>query len=308
MHYVMTGGCGFIGSHLVERLIAAKHRVTVLDDLSSGKRDNIPAVATFVEGDITTPDIFDALVKDADGIFHLAAISSVMRSQTEWLHTHQVNLGGTVAIFDALAKAKHTIPVVYASSAAVYGDCDDMPIRETSACKPLSAYGVDKFGCEQQARIASSTHAIPTMGLRFFNVYGGRQDPSSPYSGVISIFTDRMYRGEPITIYSDGKQVRDFIHVSDVVTSLALAMNHLHKDANASGVYNIATGQPTTINDLADIIRGITQSHSNITHAAPRAGDIRLSVGDTKLAQMELGFTAITPLAEGLRQTLAAAA
>jgi len=308
MHYIVTGGCGFIGSHLVERLIAAKHRVTVLDDLSTGKRNHIPAEVTFIKGDITTPGIFDSLIKDADGIFHLAAIASVTRSETEWLRTHQVNLGGTVAIFDAVVKQKRAIPVVYASSAAVYGDSEDVPNKEITVCYPLTAYGADKLGCELHAKVASSVHGIPVVGLRFFNVYGERQDPSSPYSGVISIFTDRMQSGKPITIYGDGKQVRDFIYVGDVVTGLVLAMNHLHKDSNACGIYNLATGQPTTINDLAATIRDVTKSNSQITHVAPRAGDIRVSIADTKLAQVELGFTAITPLTEGLRQTLAAAA
>jgi UDP-glucose 4-epimerase len=308
MHYMVTGGCGFIGSHLVARLIAAKHRVTVIDDLSTGKRENIPAEATFIKGDITTPGVFDSVVQYADGIFHLAAIASVTRSKIEWLRTHQVNLGGTVTVFDALVKYKRKIPVVFASSAAVYGDCDDMPLRETSECKPLSAYGADKLGCEQQAKIAADIHNIPTTGLRIFNVYGERQDPKSPYSGVISIFTDRMQRGEPVTIYGNGKQVRDFVHVGDVVTGLVLAMNRLHKEPTSFGVYNIATGRPTTIDDLAALIGDITRTTSEIAYGPARTGDIRLSVGDTRLTQAELGFTAITPLAEGLRQTLVVAA
>jgi UDP-glucose 4-epimerase len=302
MQYLVTGGCGFIGSHLVERLLAAKHCVTVLDDLSTGKRDNISSEVRFVEGDITTPGIFDSLVKEIDGCFHLAAIASVERSQREPDRTHEVNYSASRTLMDALA-AKKT-PLVFASSAAVYGDNPHMPLKENSSCVPLSPYGADKLACEQYAKISG----IPAIGLRLFNVYGERQDPNSPYSGVISIFTDRMQRNQPVTIYGDGEQQRDFIHVGDVTTGLTLAMQRLHKNPKATGVFNLATGTPISINQLAQAIRDITMSASSITHAPARAGDIRISLGNTELSQTELRFTAVVPLREGLRRTLAIAA
>lgn len=303
MHYLVTGGCGFIGAHLVERLLADKHIVTVIDDLSTGKRDNIPAGVRLIRGDITLPGVFDKLVRDIDGCFHLAAIASVTRSQNDWLRTHQVNLGGTVALFDALVRT-NKVPVVFASSAAVYGDNPDMPINENAWCKPLSAYGTDKLGCELHALTAIRNHRLPVTGLRFFNVYGERQDPSSPYSGVISVFADRMSKNLPVNIYGDGEQVRDFVYVRDVVDAMALAMKRLHKNRNDSGIFNIATGTPTSINQLANVILGITRSHSAIIHAPARDGDIRISVGSTDCARDKLGFVARTGLAEGLCKTI----
>lgn len=304
----MTGGCGFIGSHLVERLIAEGHRVTVLDDLSTGKRRNIPGSVPLIEGDITTPGIYDALVAEADGCFHLAAIASVERSQKEWLRTHQVNLGGFVSLLDALVRLKRNIPVVVASSAAVYGQSKDTPLKESADCIPCSAYGADKLACELHAKVAIHNHNLPVIALRFFNVYGPRQDPHSPYSGVISIFAERMRKNLPVTVFGDGEQVRDFIYVGDVLTGLTSSMRRLHKNVRAGGVFNLATGCPTSVNALAAAIREATRSQSQVTHGPAREGDIRISIGDTNLSKEALGFTASTPLAEGLRQTLATAA
>ncbi|MBY0407008.1 MAG: NAD-dependent epimerase/dehydratase family protein, partial [Rickettsiales bacterium] len=187
MHYIITGGAGFIGSYLMRRLLAAGHRLSVVDDLSSGKRENLPEGVEFIQADITTPGSLGTLLDTADGCFHLAAIVSVQRSQEEWLRTHQVNLGGTVALLDALRRSQRKVPFVFASTAAVYGTAQP-PHTEQAVCVPLSAYGADKLACECNSRLTSELYHIPTIGLRLFNVYGPGQDASSPYSGVISLF------------------------------------------------------------------------------------------------------------------------
>lgn len=283
----------------------AGHRITILDDLSTGKRSNVPAQARIVEGDITTPGIFSPLLADIDGCFHLAAIASVELSEKEWLRTHRVNLGGMVALFDTITRSKKNIPVVFASSAAVYGDANEMPLRENSRCQPRSGYGADKLACEMQAQIATHIHHIPTIGLRFFNVYGERQDPASPYSGVISIFGHRMKTNTPIVIHGDGEQSRDFIYVADVVAGLSIAMERLETKMITHDVFNICTGKETSVNELAKTLATLTHSKSSITHDAPRDGDIRMSVGDATLSKNALGFTAQVPLTQGLSKTLA---
>lgn len=304
MHYLVTGGCGFIGSHLIERLLGNGHAVTVIDDLSTGKRGNIPNHIKLITADITTPGAFDGIINEVDGCFHLAAIVSVQKSTEEWLRTHQVNQSGTVALLDAIARSKRAIPVVYASSAATYGDCPDIPLRESSACNPLSAYGLDKLACEWQARIASGIHNILSAGLRFFNVYGPRQDPASPYSGVISIFASRMKHNQPVTIYGDGSQTRDFVYVGDIANGLFLAMKALERKVVKCAVYNLCTGTQTSVSDLARMIANITGSQSVVSHAPVRVGDIRISVGNAELCRNEIGFSAEMKLRDGLELTL----
>lgn len=306
MHYLVTGGCGFIGSHLIELLLQDGHKISVIDNLSTGKRENIPTGVQLIVADITTPGIFNDLISDIDGCFHLAAIVSVQQSAEEWLRTHQVNQSGTVALFDTIARKKKPIPVVYASSAATYGDCPDIPLRETATTTPLSAYGVDKLVCEWQARIASTIHSIPAIGLRFFNVYGERQDPTSPYSGVISIFASRIKKNQPITIFGDGGQTRDFIYVGDIAYGLTLSMHALEQGKMKYGVYNLCTGIQTSIRDLAKIMKELASSNSTMSYAPARAGDIRYSAGSTELSRKELGFTAMMLLRNGLKQTLKA--
>lgn len=304
MHYLVTGGCGFIGSHLVEFLLKNGHKVTVIDDLSTGKRENIPDSASLIVAGITVSGIFDEIIKSVDGCFHLAAIVSVQKSTEDWLVTHKVNQSGTVALLAAITKQKRHIPVVYASSAAAYGNCPDVPLRENAACVPTSAYGVDKLGCEWQARIASTIHGIPTTGLRFFNVYGPRQEPDSPYSGVISIFANRMKQGLPITIYGDGGQTRDFVYVGDIVRGLYMSMGCLQRKERIYGIYNLCTGIQTSINRLAQILSLATRTEPAITNAPARAGDIRFSAGNPELSSKEIGFYAETALQAGLQKTL----
>ncbi len=299
--WLVTGGAGFIGSHLCEALLAGGDAVVVLDDLSSGHRHNLPPAARLVVGDVADPATLAPLVGGIDGCFHLAAIASVARGVTEWVATHRANLTATVTLLDAIRGSGRAVPVVYASSAAVYGDCRTVPIAETAEKAPLSAYGADKYGCELHARVASHVHAIPTTGLRFFNVYGPRQDPKSPYSGVISIFCDRIRAGKGIDIFGDGQQTRDFVFVRDVVAALMAAMAHASTDAP---VFNVCTGHPTTVGDLAATIADLAGVAATITHQPPRAGEIRHSLGDPTRARAALGLTAPRPLRDGLAEVL----
>lgn len=299
--YLVTGGCGFIGSHLVDALVADGHRVRVLDDLSTGRRGNLPSGVELRVACVTDAEAVNAAMADVDGCYHLAAIASVQRSNEAWAMTHRVNLGGIIHVFEA-ARARRT-PVVYASSAAVYGAGHDGPIVEQAEHRPLTAYGADKLGCELHALVAGTIHAIPTFGLRFFNVYGPRQDPGSPYSGVISIFMDRVSRRRGVTVFGDGRQSRDFIYVSDVVTHLRAAMDRAATDAP---VVNVCTGRATSLNRLADLIMAAADRTVPVSHGEPRPGDIRHSLGVPDRAIARLGVRADIPLAEGLRRTFAA--
>lgn len=307
--FLVTGGAGFIGSHLVDALLGAGHAVVVLDDLSTGKRENLPRDVEFRHGSITDPRAMRAALAGAQGCFHLAAIASVARASEDWLTTHQTNLGGLIVLFEAIRALPAPIPVVYASSAAVYGDSAALPITEGAAKNPLSAYGADKLGCELHALVASHVHGIPTTGLRFFNVYGPRQDPRSPYSGVISIFCERLRKGAPVEIFGDGGQTRDFIFVADVVAALRAAMANLTSDAaqgasQKAPVFNICTGTAISVRDLAGSVAELCGRELIPRPAPPRLGEIRHSLGAPDSARAALGLGDPIPLKQGLAAVL----
>jgi UDP-glucose 4-epimerase len=305
--YLVTGGAGFIGSHLVDSLVEEGHFVRVFDDLSSGRIENVPPRAELIVGDIADQEASRRALEDIDGCFHLAAIASVERCREEWLRSHTVNLGGTIAIFDAVCQAQkrrgQPTRVVYASSAAVYGDQCKIPVSEKATAHPTNAYGLDKLGCEMHAEIARRIHNLDSVGLRFFNVYGPRQDPNSPYSGVISIFCRCIAKGLPVQIYGDGAQLRDFVFVTDVVTAIRQAM-----DAGAlrSHVFNVCTGTGTSIRRLGELIADINGVAFCAKYGPDRIGDIRRSVGNPRGAKELLDFTAEIPLRLGLTRTLSA--
>lgn len=299
--YLVTGGAGFIGSHLCEALVARGDTVRVLDDLSTGHRSNLPAGVSLIVGDVADPTSVAEAMEGVDGCFHLAAIASVEKGITDWLGTHRANITGTITVFDAIRREGTHIPVVYASSAAVYGDAATVPIPETELCVPLSAYGADKHGCELHARVASHVHGIPTVGLRFFNVYGPRQDPKSPYSGAISIFCERITAGAPINIFGDGGQTRDFVYITDVVGALLAAMAVRPTDAP---VFNVCTGVPTSVQALAHLIAELAGKPLDARTQPPRAGEIRHSLGVPTLADSVLGLPARVPLRTGLAKVL----
>ncbi|KAJ6644827.1 putative DNA helicase II like [Pseudolycoriella hygida] len=251
--YLVTGGAGFVGTHLVKLLEKEGHLAVVLDDLSTGKLSTLPTKNTrFFQGSILDNDILEELFQEIDGCFHLAAIASVQKSINDWLYSHQVNLSGTIKVF--LQASKRNVPVVYASSAAVYGKADKLPLTENFPPNPLSPYAVDKYACELQAKIFGNINSLKSCGLRFFNVYGPQQLKDSDYSGVISILKQQLEEGKELSIFGDGMQTRDFVHVADVVS------------------------RSYSINDLAQIINKIFPI-KGIKYLPPQAGSIKHSVG-----------------------------
>jgi UDP-glucose 4-epimerase len=299
--FLVTGGCGFIGSHLCAALRARGDVVRVLDDLSTGLEANLAPGATLIRGDVADPAAAGAAMEGVEGCFHLAAIASVERGVQDWLGTHRANLTGTITLLDAAAR-RGGVPVVYASSAAVYGDAASPPLAEDAPTRPLSAYGADKLGCELHARVAGAVHGVPTLGLRFFNVFGPRQDPRSPYSGVISVFCDRLSRGEAVQVFGDGAQTRDFVFVADVAAALLAAMPAASATAP---VLNVCTGRPTSVLELAREVASLCGGAPDLRHGPPRAGEIRHSLGSRARGAAALGLPPPTGLREGLAEVVA---
>ncbi|ACY14397.1 SDR family NAD(P)-dependent oxidoreductase [Haliangium ochraceum] len=312
----VTGGAGFIGSHTVDRLLAAGCRVVVLDNLSTGKRENLAQHAGEPRFHLVETDIADGLfaplaaLTDEHGpvqrIIHLAAQTSVVRSVEQPLHDIRINYAGTAQVLE-YARHRGVAKVVLASSAAVYGDTEELPVRETLPTRPLSPYGANKLGSEQLLYYYSAVHGVGTTALRFFNVYGPRQDPKSPYSGVISIFADRAMAGKPLTIFGDGEQTRDFVYVGDVSRAVAQACLG---DEGDRAIINIGTGSETTVNELARTIVSLCGEAAGapevaISHSDARPGEIARSVAAVERMRDILGLRAETELAAGLRETLA---
>lgn len=306
MRYLVTGGCGFIGSHLVDALLAAGHGVDVLDDLSTGHRHNLDPRAVLHVGDVADSRAVTQAAAGVDGVFHLAAVASVQRCLDEWQRSSAVNLGGTINALEAARRpGGRGAPVVFASSAAIYGDAGEVVVDEATVPAPISFYGADKLGGEQHARIAAALVGVPSSAMRFFNVYGPRQDPRSPYSGVISIFADRLGKGEGVTVFGDGGQVRDFVFVADVVRHLIAAMMRLHGlNAPRFDVYNVCTGRRTSISELIATLGSVLGMVPRVAHAPARAGDIRVSIGNPSAARRDLAISATTTIHDGLAQLL----
>jgi len=305
MTYLITGGAGFIGSHLADALLAQGRQVRVLDDFSTGKLGNLDSRCEVVRADARDAAALRRAMSGTAGCFHLAAIASVARGNEDWIGTHAVNQGATVAVLET-ARALGGLPVVYASSAAVYGTLEGVA-REDAVPVPRTAYGVDKLGSELHARVGALVHGVPSVGFRFFNVYGPRQDPASPYSGVISIFADAIGGGRPITLHGDGLQTRDFVFVRDVVAHLVAGMGYCAATPGAH-VLNVCTGHETSVMDLTLMLGEISQRTPIIRRGEARAGDIARSVGSPELARAVLGVQAGTGLRAGLQETLAALA
>lgn len=295
MNVLVTGGAGFIGSHLTDALVS-DHDVTVFDNFSSGRRSNVHPDANVIEGDLRNERPVADAVQGVDVIFHQAASVSVDRSIEDPTGSHAVNVDATLSLLE-LAR-KYDARCVLASSAAVYGRPESVPIPESRPTDPESPYGIEKLSIDQYARIYNDLYDLPTVALRYFNVYGPRQT-AGDYSGVISVFLEQALNNEPITVHSDGSQTRDFVHVSDVVGANLRAM-----ETDAVGeAYNIGTGEATTIVDLAGTIRKITESDSKIVHTEGRAGDIDRSHADIEKTRERLGYEPTVRLDDGL-QTL----
>lgn len=291
--FLVTGGAGFIGSHLVDRLLALGHRVRVIDDLSSGCLDNLSGDAELVKGDIRDANALGGALQGVSGCFHLAAVASVQRSVEAPHETADINLMGSVGVFSAACAVN--VPVVYASSAAVYGANDDLPLKEGAVPQPLSPYAADKLSNELYAGALGASRGLSSFGLRFFNVYGPRQNPHSPYSGVVSIFLQKAIDGQNLTIYGDGSQSRDFIHVRDVTRFLVAAMD---KASSSAPVANVCTGRSTSVSELAEML--VERYGGRIVHEPGRPGDIRRSLGSPDLAARQLAIRAEIPFREGL--------
>lgn len=303
-HVLVTGGCGFIGSHLVEALLARGARVRVLDNLSSGFRANVDAVAQRVEiqiGDVTDPAALQQACKDVDGIFHLAALVSVADSVARPLDNHLINATGTLRVLLA-AREAGAKRVVLASTAAIYGNDPTLPKTEDLPPAPASPYAVAKLMSEQYMRIFHRLYGMETIALRFFNVYGPRQDPHSPYSGVISRFAEAVKSGAQPVIFGDGKQSRDFVYVGDVVQACVAA---LFDETNGDGsVYNVGTAQQTDLLCVLNALSALSGKTIEPRFEAPRAGDIQHSLSSIDAARAALNYAPKFNLMEGLRKLL----
>ena len=302
MHVLITGGAGFIGSHLVEHLLAAGNTVRVLDNLSTGKRENLPAHSRleFVLGDIRDRGLVLECVRDVQAIIHLAAVASVQASVDDPTGTHATNFDGTLHLLEA-ARQEHVRRFLYASSAAVYGDNTRLPLVEEEIPNPLSPYAADKLAGEYYLRFYHAKFGIETTAFRFFNIFGPRQDPSSPYSGVISIFIERVSRGEPVTIFGDGRQTRDFVYVGDLVKLLART---LAETQTAGQVINVGRGMQCSLLELLEALEKLTGKPVERRFAAARLGDIVYSCADTSRLVRLLGKVPQTDIATGLGEIL----
>lgn len=305
----VTGGAGFIGSHTVGSLVEQGQQVVVLDDFSTGKRENLAAWQGRPELEIVEADVTHGLSAPlapvvarrgpVHGIIHLAAQTSVIRSMESPLADAHTNYLATVQVID-FACTEAVAKVVFSSSSAVYGDTEELPVTEASPPAPLSPYGIHKRASELHLLYGSRVLGLSTAALRLFNVYGPRQDPSSPYSGVISIFLDRAHGGEEIVIFGDGEQTRDFVFVGDVVRALIASCS---SDETHGVIANIGTGRAITINELAEQCITCCGATVEVKHHAERPGEIRHSVADISRARRTLGFEPQTAIEQGLRIT-----
>ena len=299
-NFLITGGCGFIGAHLVARLQSLGHEVVVLDNLSTGSKSALAPNTDFIHAEASDVSVLRKLLPKVQVCIHLAAIASVSRCDKNWNAAHQSNFIPMLEIMRCIQTQSLKTKVVYASSAAVYGNAPP-PLLESSFPTPLSIYGADKLACELLAQVMSKTFQIPSIGLRFFNVYGPGQSLDNDYSGVITIFKEQIMRAKPIVIYGDGKQTRDFIYIDDVIDAIICASN---KVTTKSGVYNICSGKSVSILTLAQRIMSILEQTVPIKYGPARRNDIRHSLGNHVQAQKHLGFEAQIPLTKGLTALL----
>ncbi len=301
---LVTGGAGFIGSNLVPRLLEKGHSVTVFDNLCSGKLENLSSIKDnpafrFIHDDIRDQAALSEALDGVDAIVHLAALIDVSASVENPSLTHEVNVTGTLNVLHSAVKSGIS-KLVFASSTAVYGDVKALPVSEEAVLRPISPYAASKAACEAYCSAFAGCYGIETVALRFFNVYGPRNE-NSPYSGVITKFLRKALDGEALTIEGDGEQTRDFIHVNDVASALVLALECKGVRGEA---FNVCTGVPTSINRLVDSIRIVTGKIPKAVHGPPRVGDIKYSYGDPAKAKEQLGFQSNVNLIAGLKMLL----
>ncbi|QYZ78441.1 SDR family oxidoreductase [Methanofollis formosanus] len=302
MKYIVTGGAGFIGSNLA-RALSQNHEVTIIDNLSTGRMENIQDLVeredvTFFQGDINDTDLLQDLFQDADGIFHQAALPSVQRSVKNPMATHEANVTGTLNVLLA-ARDASVRKVVMASSSSVYGNTPTLPKHEGMIPHPLSPYAVSKIADEYYASVFSDLFGVQTVCLRYFNVFGPRQDPNSQYAAVIPNFVKRILNDQPPIIYGDGKQTRDFTYIKNVVQANIRAM-----ESDAQGAFNIACGERIDLLELASTIMEIVGKVLEPIHEAPRPGDVRDSLADISRAREAFGYAPEYDLKTGLMETI----
>ena len=302
MQVLVTGGAGFIGSHVTERLLQRGHGVRVVDDLSSGRRENVPQAAEFIQASVTDPYACRAAVAGVEAVVHLAAIASVAHSVEQPSVTHEVNLAATIGLAEAAAAAG-VAKIVYASSAAVYGTVEREAHHEHDPVAPITPYAIDKYTGESYLRFFASEHGLDARALRFFNVYGPRQLASSPYSGVIARFATALLSGESVTVFGDGEQTRDFVYVGDVS---AIVAHHVEENAapGSMRIMNVCNGARTSLHDLIAALAPAIGRTAEIRYQPPRAGDIRHSKGDDGELRRWLPDRQCTPLDEGLQRVV----
>ena len=301
MKYLVTGGCGFIGSHIAEALVTAGHEVTIYDNLFSGYEHNIAGFrrnVKFVQADVRDVDALAAAMEGIDCVFHEAALVSVFESVEKPVDNHEINITGALNVLNA-ACSKGVKRVVAASSAAIYGNDPELPKTEDMLPHPVSPYALAKIALEYYLSVFSELYGLETVSLRYFNVYGPRQDPSSMYSGVISKFVDNINSGVNPTVFGDGLQTRDFVFVKDVVQANLLAMEH--PGVGKGEVFNAATGRATSLLDLLAALKELTGSDFEPRFKELRAGDIRHSVADITRAGKILGFSPKFDIRQGLK-------
>lgn len=306
MKALVTGGAGFIGSHLVERLIADGCSVRVLDDFSTGKPENLATCRSVetIRGDVADPAAVRSALAGCELVFHEAAVASVPKTIEDPLGSQRVNYQGTLTVLEAARRAG-VKRLVFAASSAVYGDTPTLPATEEAAARPLSPYAVDKLASEYACRVYTQLHGLETVCLRYFNVYGPRQDPSSPYSGVISLFANALRAGRAPVILGDGGQTRDFVYVGDVVEANLQAAR---APAASAKVLNIGSGRAVSISRLYAIVGEAAGHQVGPRFGPPRDGEVRHSVADAERARELLGWEARVGLEDGIRRLLASLA
>lgn len=299
--YLVTGGAGFIGSHLVEELLRRGQKVRVLDNFSTGKRENLHGLMDqieLIEGDIRSYHIVREAVQGIDFVLHQGALPSVPRSINDPITTNEVNVGGTLNVLDA-SKDAGVKRVVYASSSSVYGPDPELPVREDMTPQPVSPYAVAKLTGEKYCHVFSRVYGLETVALRYFNIFGPRQDPNTQYSAFIPKFVVGIMDGQSLTIDGDGEQAKDFTYVSNVVEANLLA---LEAEGVSGEVFNVGCGQSTSVNEVVRHIRQIANAQGEISYGPSRTGDVPRSLADISRAREKLGYSPQVLLREGLER------
>ena len=293
---LVTGGAGFIGSHIADAFVP-DNDVRVLDSLDGGDEGNCPDEATLIEGDVRDASTVATAMEGVDIVFHQGAVVSVAKSVDDPVGSHEVNVDGTLTVLEAARR--ESARVVFASSAAIYGVPESLPVSETAPKQPTSPYGLEKLSGDHYCRLYADLYDLPTVALRYFNVYGPRQS-GGDYAGAITAFTQQARAGGPLTVQGDGSQTRDFVNVADVVQANVLAAT-----TDATGeAFNVGTGVETTVNEIAETVRDHVAPTAEVTHVEPRRGDIRESLADIGKARELLGYEPTVPLSEGLGRYL----